>query len=220
LQGRAARYQVKVAKVPLCDIPARWDSTTKKGWPDLNEPLPYSADALLKKASDFLATQEMSFWAAKNVDGEPLPQQAGSTETMNLFGLDTSAIWHIALVAYDSAGNVSGISNVVTSRGTGTESGLGDVSGFALLNAVPNPFNPSVTLRCVTSSSSERFTLKIFDTRGRLVNTIFNGVKNAGAHSFVWNGRNREGVAVGSGVYIYELKSGHKVKRMSMVMAK
>ena len=50
-------------------------------------------------------------------------------------------------------------------------------------------------------------TVKIYDVAGRLVRTLVNEVKDAGAYSAVWDGRNNGGVGVASGIYFYKMET-------------
>lgn len=83
----------------------------------------------------------------------------------------------------------------------------------------PNPFNPRTTIRYALPRS-ERAHLAIFDVQGRLVATLKDGIQPAGEHAVEWDGRNRQGASVASGVYLYQLstESGeHESKRMVIV---
>jgi chitodextrinase len=54
-------------------------------------------------------------WAlATQVSGEPVPQVAGSGETMTVSGLAPSTTYYFAIEAIDEAGNISPLSNVIT----------------------------------------------------------------------------------------------------------
>jgi flagellar hook assembly protein FlgD len=50
-------------------------------------------------------------------------------------------------------------------------------------------------------------TVKIYDVAGRLVRTLVNEVKDAGAYAAVWDGRNNGGAAVASGIYFYKMET-------------
>lgn len=69
-----------------------------------------------------------------------------------------------------------------------------------LLPNRPNPFNPSTVLRFELATSS-RVTLRILDHRGRVVDRIDAGLREAGRHELRWDGTDRHGASVGSGVY-------------------
>jgi hypothetical protein len=80
------------------------------------------------------------------------------------------------------------------------------VDPTALHPNVPNPFNPSTTIRYHLSQSTD-VTLQIFDVRGSLVRTLVNRRQAAGGNSVLWNGRDNRGVHVHSGVYFVRLRT-------------
>ncbi|GEM_PF-782476 len=81
-----------------------------------------------------------------------------------------------------------------------------DGAGVPLTYAVspnyPNPFNPSTTITYqVPEAASVR--LEVYNLLGQRVRTLVKGVVQPGQYKAVWNGRNDNGVPVGSGVYLY-----------------
>jgi photosystem II stability/assembly factor-like uncharacterized protein len=76
---------------------------------------------------------------------------------------------------------------------------------FALEQNYPNPFNPSTAISYKLSAFSN-VTLKIFDVLGREVKTLIDNERQlVGRHSLLWDGTNRRGGRVGSGIYYYRL---------------
>lgn len=75
----------------------------------------------------------------------------------------------------------------------------------------PNPFNPSTTIRfgipntSKISESSEVY-LQIYDITGKLITTLIDGTIEPGYHSIVWDGKDKLGKSVESGIYIYKLQ--------------
>jgi hypothetical protein len=90
---------------------------------------------------------------------------------------------------------------------------------FRLHPCVPNPFNPSTTIR-FTLQEPTAVTLRIFDTGGRLVRILARGLYGAGEFAEIWNGRDEMGRAVGSGVYFAQLEAGLRVATQKMVLLK
>ena len=78
--------------------------------------------------------------------------------------------------------------------------------GMALYQNTPNPFRGSTTL---SFSLAQRgpVTLTIYDVAGRLVTPLVNGDLGPGLYRYTWDGRDRLGRRVSSGVYYYELRS-------------
>jgi Leucine-rich repeat (LRR) protein len=79
---------------------------------------------------------------------------------------------------------------------------------FALGLNFPNPFNPTTTISLLIPKKSET-TLKIFNILGQEIITVYNGNLEAGRHFFKWNGVNKVGQQVPSGVYIYTMSTDH-----------
>lgn len=81
----------------------------------------------------------------------------------------------------------------------------------------PNPFNPSTT---ITFSVAERCNvcLDVFDVTGKLIVRLLDDPKEPGMHSVEWNGRDKSGSQVSSGVYFYILKAGKSQLSKKMVL--
>ena len=79
---------------------------------------------------------------------------------------------------------------------------------FALHPCVPNPFNPSATIR-YQLAESEGVTLAIYDLLGQKVRVLVSETQPAGHYSVRWDGRNEAGQLVSSGVYLYRLEAGN-----------
>lgn len=75
---------------------------------------------------------------------------------------------------------------------------------FSLSQNYPNPFNPSTTISYQLTAVS-RATLKIYDILGREVKTLVEERETAGQHVVYWDGTDRYGRCVASGVYYYRL---------------
>jgi hypothetical protein len=76
----------------------------------------------------------------------------------------------------------------------------------ALLQNFPNPFNPSTTIRFRTARAGS-VSLKVFDMLGREVETLAEGMYQAGSHDVRWNA---SGLASGTYICRLELSEGHR----------
>lgn len=77
---------------------------------------------------------------------------------------------------------------------------------FSLLQNSPNPFNPSTVIAFDVPEGGEgKVSLKVFDLRGRMLNTLLDGVMQPGRHAVFWDGRDSNGRELASGVYLYRL---------------
>lgn len=75
---------------------------------------------------------------------------------------------------------------------------------FALRRNYPNPLNPVTTIHYDLPEPSDVI-LTIHDFLGREVETLVNGTEQAGSKHILWDGTDRYGSAVASGVYIYKI---------------
>ncbi len=76
------------------------------------------------------------------------------------------------------------------------------------LSSYPNPFNPSTTI--VFSLPSQAHTrIEIYDTAGRLGRTLVDEVLAGGPHQVLWDGRDKSGCRLNSGVYLYRITAGN-----------
>jgi hypothetical protein len=109
---------------------------------------------------------------------------------------------------------------IVNLSGAATGAGESPPAVEAVLNQNhPNPFNPTTTIEYDIPSPGQ-VSLVIYDVRGVRVGTLANGTRAAGPHSVVWNGRDDNGAAVASGVYIYRLEYGGRAQSRKLVVLK
>ncbi len=87
---------------------------------------------------------------------------------------------------------------------TGTPSDL--PAGPVTLGAYPNPFNPSTMIHFRLPESGE-FTLELFDIQGQHIGELDRGYRDAGEYAVEWNGRDKKGQEVSSGLYLVQLRN-------------
>ena len=75
---------------------------------------------------------------------------------------------------------------------------------FALEQNYPNPFNSDTSIRFELPARGE-VELLIFNLIGQRVATLVEGSRDAGMHTARWDGRDDDGRAVASGIYLYKL---------------
>ena len=95
------------------------------------------------------------------------------------------------------------------------ETGAG---GPALVAASPNPFAPQTAVRYVVREDG-RVRVTVHDASGRLVRTVFDGVRRAGSYASDWDGTDGNGENVASGVYFVRLAwdGGEAVSKMALL---
>lgn len=82
----------------------------------------------------------------------------------------------------------------------------------------PNPFNPETTIR-FKLQQREQVLLTIYNTLGQKVRTLVNDVLNTGTHAVSWDGRDDQGRAVASSIYLYRLQAGSfsETRKMTLI---
>jgi flagellar hook assembly protein FlgD len=75
-----------------------------------------------------------------------------------------------------------------------------------LLPGRPNPFRTMATIAYRLNEPGP-VSLEVFDVTGRLVSTLREGREEPGFHRVCWNGADRSGRALPSGVYLYRLRT-------------
>jgi len=83
----------------------------------------------------------------------------------------------------------------------------------------PNPFNPETTISFDMPKTAPA-NLSIYNVKGQLVKTLFNGTAQFGRNSQVWNGTDNNGSKVTSGLYFYRLTTDGKVETRKMMLMK
>jgi hypothetical protein len=91
---------------------------------------------------------------------------------------------------------------------------------FALSQNYPNPFNPTTNIE-FSLAKQVPVELKIYDLLGREVQVLLqNNAMNPGKYIVRWDGRNRYGQSVATGIYFYRLVAGDYVKTKKMMLIK
>ncbi|MCK4352053.1 T9SS type A sorting domain-containing protein [candidate division WOR-3 bacterium] len=81
-----------------------------------------------------------------------------------------------------------------------------------LMQNYPNPFNQKTVIR-YSCPCPCKVSLKIYDVCGKLVRTLVNELKSAGAYTVKWNGEDMP-----SGLYFYQLKVGQKTRTKKLLL--
>jgi hypothetical protein len=88
---------------------------------------------------------------------------------------------------------------------------------FALHQNHPNPFNPATTLRYDIPGNAF-VNIRIYDLKGRLINTLVSKEQTAGYKAIKWAGVDDKGKAVSAGIYLYEIQAGNFRDTKKMVL--
>ena len=83
----------------------------------------------------------------------------------------------------------------------------------------PNPFNPSTTIRYSLKEAGP-VSIEIYNIKGQLVRTLVQDVKEAGNHTVIWNGLDKNNSSVSSGIYFYKMNAGKYSSTKKLIMMK
>ena len=90
-------------------------------------------------------------------------------------------------------------------------------AAFGLAQNYPNPFNPSTTIIYILPEQGP-VTITIYNLLGQEVKTLVNDTKPAGSYQVRWNGDDREGRMMATGIYFYRLVSNQLTETKKMIL--
>jgi len=88
---------------------------------------------------------------------------------------------------------------------------------YALADNFPNPFNPETTIQFDIPENSN-LRLEIYNLLGQRIITLLDSRKPAGRCTLIWDGKDRSGNDVASGIYFYKLVAGDFLQVKKMVL--
>jgi hypothetical protein len=91
---------------------------------------------------------------------------------------------------------------------------------YDLAQGVPNPFNPTTTIRYQVPQPGGLVQIRIYDVRGRLVRSLVGERREAGFYATQWDGVDERGQTVASGVYFLQMKAPGFTKMRKLVVLK
>ena len=179
-------------------------------------------DAFLTKIS---ATGDAALWSSYIggvMDDKAYGVALDSAQNIILVGATYSSDFPTTNGVYDETFN-GDFDIFVSSINTDIQTGISylhDAPHLPIsINATPNPFNPSTTLR-LTLQEPLWAHISVYDIRGRLISVLHDGYLMEGGYEFLWNGRDVEGRSVGSGVYSARLIAGETISRSKLVLVR
>ena len=90
---------------------------------------------------------------------------------------------------------------------------------FNLYQNFLNPFNSSTSIKYEIFKSG-RVKIAIINSKGEEVRSIINRYHHVGEYFLQWDGRNDQGINMGSGIYFYKIISDERIKTQKMIYLK
>ena len=151
---------------------------------------------------DSLTYDDVSPWPVE-------PDGSGPTLSLKNPGLDNSI--SVSWSASGNHGTPGTINDVFISVFENSKIFIPDK--FQLFQNYPNPFNPQTTIQ-FDLPQAQHVILKIYDSLGRLVNTIVDKELNSGQYSFRWKPQHN----IASGIYFYRIEYGNTIKQTKKML--
>lgn len=165
-------------------------------------------------------------------------------------GEDIDSLWDVTLVGPNGnegsfgtnvalAGDINGDSYdeiMISSHFDGTHTGevfiftsaptsvnesneKGQLNNFHLNQNYPNPFNPETIIEYVLPENSQ-VKLSIYNILGQHIKTLIDEYQKAGYKKITWDGKDKTGRQVSSGVYFYKIKADDFTSSKKMLLLK
>jgi hypothetical protein len=90
---------------------------------------------------------------------------------------------------------------------------------FKLYQNNPNPFNPKTTIQYEMPEGSYVI-IKIFNLLGKEIIRLVDEFQTAGIQKVDWDGKNKNGISVNSGIYLYSLTCNNFSQTKKMLLIK
>ncbi|NKB68872.1 MAG: T9SS type A sorting domain-containing protein [Candidatus Latescibacteria bacterium] len=90
---------------------------------------------------------------------------------------------------------------------------------FTLDAAFPNPFNGRATIHFWLPTAA-RIDLAVYNLAGQQIATLATGAHPDGTHVVTWNGRDDQGDAAASGLYLYKLQAGPTALSRKLILVR
>lgn len=90
---------------------------------------------------------------------------------------------------------------------------------FALHQNSPNPFNPVTSIKFDMPAAGD-VRISVFNVLGQEVNQLADGYRDAGSYEVIWDGKDKGGASVASGIYFYRINTEQFSETKKMLLLK
>lgn len=105
--------------------------------------------------------------------------------------------------------------NIRIDNPTDVDDEITSPGNFELYQNYPNPFNSSTKISYRLKTPARQVSLSIYDVKGNLIETLFDGQQSAGEYSFVWNASDYS-----SGTYFLKMNVDGIFKTIKLIYLK
>lgn len=171
--------------------------------------------------NDLVFTDDSTGWVVGDYGFIWYTKDGGETWEQIESGTDAD-LKRIVFVENGEVGYIFGVNNTLLRYDRTTDVKVDDVvvpSVFELYQNYPNPFNPE-TMIAYELKEAVFINLKVYDLLGGEVITLVNERQTVGSHQAVWDGRNKYGKGVSSGIYFYEFRVGSYNRIRKMILTR
>ena len=147
-------------------------------------------------------------WTVFDESNSGLPSDAITSIVIADTGNKWIGTWAGGLAVFNEGGIITEIDDYTHCRVLTTD--------FRLYQNFPNPFNPTTTIQYSLPEAGS-VKLIIFDIRGQEVTTLLNTDKPPGNYDVQWNGMDRSGNLVSTGIYFCRIEAGEFSKTIKIL---
>jgi hypothetical protein len=100
---------------------------------------------------------------------------------------------------------------------SGVRSPETDFESSLQVEVSPNPFAGTTLLR-FSLPETQRVAVTVYDVRGRLISSVFDGIEEAGMHEAVWKDTGPDGRRATPGIYFCRVATAGTAETMKMIL--
>lgn len=127
--------------------------------------------------------------------------------------------YYYRLADQDFNGNITYHNTIEVVMTAGVDEGNNVGAAFTLSANYPNPFNPSTTIEYRVLEAGN-LSLAVYDALGREIDILTTGFHEKGDYRITWNGRDKAGREVPSGIYYYQIRRQAVLETRQMLLLK
>ena len=166
--------------------------------------------------------------SGESADSEPSSGVVSTTINTGSSNTGDTYIWSFHIVSLEE-----GINEIVVTSADNAGNSNSDTIGvtydpnlpdpnkipeaFALYQNVPNPFNPTTTIKFDLAQPG-LVKLSIYNVKGELISTLVDCHMTEGSKEVTWNAKDEGGFTVSTGIYFYRLATAEFVETKKMVL--